>query len=160
MKIIFHADSDFEVYEEAARHYQQIWDTEGDKIVTSWQKHTGLTFREAFINAIVFDGKSHSHPLSLRHDVDLERKKAILIHELGHRLLYRRRKNKGDSLERHKFLFLVFYDVLTDLYGESFARETVAFDNQLNELYKDAWAWALQFDKNERQKKFQEMLGR
>lgn len=158
MKIIFHADSDLEMYNEAVREYQQIWNSESEKIIESWQRHTGLTFRETFINAVVFDGKSQSHPLSLRHNVDLDRKKALLVHELGHRLLYQRRKSKGDSLERHKFLFLVLYDVFCDLYGASFVRKVINFDNQLGELYKDAWEWALRFNKEERKKKFQEML--
>lgn len=158
MKIIFHADSDFDALNEAVREYQQIWKSDGEKIVESWQKHTGFTFRETFINAIIFYGKSHSHPLSLRYNVDSERKKAILIHELGHRILYKRRKNEGDSLERHKFLFLVLYDILTDLYGEEFTRKTIDLDNQLNELYKDAWEWVLRFSTEERKEKFQEMV--
>ena len=85
-------------------------------------------------------------------------KKAVIIHELGHRILYKRLNIKVESLEIHKALFLVLYDLYVDLYGEKFAKEIVEWDCSLPRNYKEAWNWALSFDRTERIIEFKKLL--
>lgn len=139
---------------------------DGEKIINKWEKITGLKFIETEINAIVADLKSCSHPLTLRYNNDLDIKKSTLVHELGHRILYKRKSSTTNktTLERHKFLFLVLYDVFIELYGKEFTNKIIAWDSQLGKgkgqsIYEDSWNWALQYKtKNERQKIFKDIL--
>jgi hypothetical protein len=82
------------------------------------------------------------------------------VHELGHRILLgsAAMKAKRDTVFNHKCLFLGLYDVLIDLYGEDFAKETAAFEKNFSVDYKTAWDWALQFDREERMQRFAEIL--
>lgn len=161
LSIIFYPESDLRDYSEGLKEYENIWKEDGERIVNAWEKITGLKFDESHINAVIFEGISHSHPLSLRFDRDFERKKSILVHELGHRLLHRKVKGEkdADSLALHKLLFLVLYEVFVELYGENFAYSAVEWDKNLpRPQYKEAWEWALSFSLEERKKKFQEIL--
>lgn len=164
LKINFHPDSDLEDFHTGVAEYEKIWKEEGERITTAWTKITGLNFRENFINATVFHCRGYSHPLTLRHTLDLGRKKAVLVHELGHRLLYKLIKmGAQSSLLRHKVLFLALYDVLVDLYGDEFAQETVAWDKELdkkfgNNIYSEAWDYALSFSPEERKREFLKSL--
>jgi hypothetical protein len=160
MKIHFHPDSDLGDYAEAVSHYEQIWKEDGSRIVAAFQKISGLGFRETLIHATVFEGISHSHPLSLRHNLSLADKRATLVHELGHRLLYKRVKGLAkSSMDRHKFLFLILGDVLTDLWGEEMLAGTIQRDKALDPEYGQAWDWALGFGAKERQERFKRILG-
>lgn len=160
MKINFLPESDFQDFNDAVKKYRDIWNEDGNKIISAWERNTGLNFNEKEINAVVFDGISHSHPLSLRFNVEENTKKSILIHELGHRILYKRVKGMGKAtkLDRHKFLFLILYDVFTELYGESFTKEAIVWDSNLNSDNKVAWDWILKFDTLTRKKIFNEIL--
>jgi hypothetical protein len=161
LSITFYPESDLRDYSEGVKEYENIWREDGEKIVKAWKRVTGLTFDETHINALIFEGISHSHPLSLRFDREFERKKSILVHELGHRLLYKKVKGgrEATSLELHKLLFLVLYEVFTDLYGKDFADSAVEWDSNLpRPQYKEAWEWALNFSVEERKRKFQEIL--
>lgn len=160
MKIKFIADSDLGNYSQAITEYQQIWEEPGVKIVEVWEELTKLSFRESEINAVVFNGISHSHPLSLRDNIDTNRKKSVLVHELGHRLLYGRVIQPNySSLENHKTLFLVLYDVFVELFGRDFANEAVKWDKNLpRDAYKQAWEWAMQFSKEGRAAEFSKRI--
>ena len=158
MKIIFHADSDLIDVSGSVQGYQNIWDSEGDNIVTAWKSKTGLLFRESFVNAIVFEGRGQSHPLSFRASLSPEMKKATIIHELGHRILYKKIKlPEFSSLENHKHLNLCFYDILIDLDGIEFANRVVEEESK-HPLYKEAWGWALSLSKEQRAEKIKELL--
>ena len=159
LSIHFYPDSDDEKFASAVREYVDIWQKDGERIVRAWEQRTGLKFAESSINSIVFNGISHSHPLSLRYDLSLEIKRTTLVHELGHRILFGRRKQKPiDSLENHKHLYLVLYDVLIDLYGMDSADVAIEHDKALREINKEACDWALQFDERERQVQLQNIL--
>ena len=158
LTINFLPDSDINDYSQSIKEYQAIWNTDGGRIFNALTTLSGCQFRETFINAIVYHAKSMSHPLSLRYSLEPDRKRSAFIHELGHRLLNRFVK-KPDTLDRHKFLFLVLYDVFIDLYGENFAKESVEWDSNLGPMYKEAWEFALSFKtKEERQGKFKVLM--
>lgn len=158
IKIIFHEDSDFIDVSFATQEYQVIWDTEGGKIVAAWEQKTGLQFQETFINAIVFEGRGQSHPFCFRASLSSDMKKATLVHEIGHRILYKKVKlPEFSSLENHKNLDLCLYDILVDLYGKNFADGVVEVESK-HLLYKEAWGWALSLKEEERRKKFTELL--
>lgn len=166
MKIHFYPESDLEDYTQAVAFFNSFWNKEGNAIISKWQEITKLNFYEKEINAVVGNFKSQSHPFSLRFDTDADIKKATLVHELGHRILHKRVKGmrQKTSLERHMFLDLVLFDVLTELYGEEFTTKVIAWDSHLRKesgssLYEEAWNWTLQFkDKESRQKVFFEIL--
>ena len=163
LKINFLPESDLFDFTEAVKEYEKIWNDDGVKIISVWKNVTGLQFKENFINAIVFKGVSFSHLLNLKYNADNATKKAHLVHELGHRILSGVIERKWkDSLESHKVLDLLLYDVFEDLYGKDFADTQVKYDKSKDfqpEVYITAWDWALQFKtREERQKKFKEIL--
>ncbi len=155
--INFYPDSDKKELTEAVEEYKKIWLDEADKIVESIKKVSGLSFVEKEINAIVFEGRPHSPPLSLKASYPHATKKASLIHELCHRLLdgngLSLPRGQNSSLE-HKNLDLILYDIWADLYGQQFADKQVALESKRVQLYKDAWDYALSFTKDERKSEF------
>lgn len=158
IKIIFHEDSDLVDVALATQEYQKIWNEEGQEIISAWENKTGLQFRETFINAIVFEGRGQSHPFCFRANLSSDMKKATLVHEIGHRILYKKIKlPEFSSLENHKNLDLCLYDILKDLYGKDFA-DVVVETEAKHPLYKEAWDWALLLSEKERRDKFAELL--
>jgi len=162
MDIHFLPDSDLEDFSEAISEYQEIWRTLGERITLAWESTTGLKFSETYLNATIFHRPSFSHPLSLNARPDFERKKSILTHELGHRILYKRTvQTDYSSLENHKTLFLVLFDVFTKVYDEDFANRAVEWDRQsTNPIYGQAWDWALTYSKEERLQIFESRIDR
>ena len=160
LTINFCPESDKQDFSQAISEYVQIWQEDGEKIVNALEKHTGLQFQESYIDAFVIDGASWSHPMKLRYSLTFDQKKYVLIHELGHRILYKRVAGMGEvsSLARHKFLFLVLGAVIKELYGDTFLTDAVARDCGLQEKFKLAWDWAFGFSDEEKQRIFKEVL--
>lgn len=163
LTIKFYPDSDVNTLQEPTKRYEAIWKKEGEKIIEKIEETSGLKFKESYINAIVFIAKlpSRSCPLSLKANITNERKLAVLIHELCHRILAANGigllKNQFQSeqertYEVHKVLNLVLYDVWSDLYGEDFAKRNVEAETGWKEtqVYKKAWKWALSMSKEKR----------
>ena len=162
--IKFHPESNKREFIQAAKEYQSIWKEDGKRIVDAIEKASTLKFVEKLINALIFEGRSRSYPLQLRASYSKEVKKARLIHELCHRLL------SGNNLEVkikygtkkhlvvHKQINLILYDIWADLYGKGFADEMVKEESNLAPYYKKAWEYALSFTREERMKKFLELI--
>lgn len=153
-------------YAEAAEQYQTLWAREGTRIVSGLEAATSLRFRETYIHAVVYSGPSHSHPLSLRAEYPDSVKLGTLVHELGHRLVHGARNprvhvssdRRPSSKDLHKNLDLFLYDTLTQLYGDEFAQEQLAFERDLTPMYADCWDWALAFDRDTRAELFRQSL--
>ena len=163
LTIKFYPDSDIKKMESPTGRYEEIWRREGGKIVKKIEEASGLKFKESCINAIVFVAKlpSRSCPLSLGANLTDERKLAVLIHELCHRILAANEigllKNQFQSeqertYEVHKVLNLFLYDIWSDLYGEDFAKRNVEAEIGLktSQIYKKAWKWALSMSREKR----------
>ena len=152
-----------EKYAEATKQYQQIWNTEGRKMVEAMEIVSGLKFHETEISVIVFEGASSSGfgetPMKLRASYPEEVKKATLIHELGHRL-NSQLKNRPRDIDEHRVLFLYLYDVWARLYGKSFADRMVEVEKKRKGIYdyETAWNWALALREEERASKFKELV--
>ena len=154
IRIEFIAQSD--TFAPAAREYERLWATDGERIVRAMEAVSGLrfaypAFADTAIRAIVFDGVSNSgyrtSPMRLRASYAPDTKKATLIHELGHRLqagLFRRDE------EEHGPLFLWVYDVWTQLYGQQLADEQVLIEKRRGGPYPKAWDEALALSATER----------
>lgn len=126
------------------------------------RRTSGLTFVEKKINAIVFEGVSHSYPLSLRASYEPDEKLATLVHELCHRLAFANRvrvpeNSENGSLATHKQINLILYDVWATLEDENFAKRQVEVESARMNIYKEAWDWALGFSKEERQQRFESL---
>jgi hypothetical protein len=164
LKINFLPDSDLADYSAAIDEYKKLWKKEGEKIVKAIEKISNLKFQETEINAIVYFGilPSRSRPLCLTVKDSKERRLSILIHELGHRIIsgnIRRRKTKSIPMDAHKLLDLILYDIWVELYGRKFADNAVEWEKRIPRAeYKEAWEWALYFNKEERAKRFKEAL--
>lgn len=160
MNINFLPYSDEHDYSLAIKEYKEIWDLFGPKVVNLYENFTGLSFVEKNMNALVWAGISHAPPLCLRYNLDFERKKTTLVHELGHCLLNRKIKNIKGDLTSHHFLFQVLFDVFVEVFGEKAAFEAVEWDKNLpNPEYRAAWEFALSLQtKEERHIKFAELL--
>lgn len=143
----------------ALKEYQSIWDKDGSKIKEVMGKVSGLAFSEKEISVIVFEGMSTSgsgnSPMKLRGSYSPSVKTGTLIHELGHRLI-RQVKNRPAELDEHRILFLILYDIWTDIYGQEFADEMVAVEKERKGYYDYASAWdqTLTLTRRGRQAKF------
>ncbi|MES2216067.1 MAG: hypothetical protein V4481_02115 [Patescibacteria group bacterium] len=158
MKITFLPYSNELDYSQAIKEFEEIWATYGEKIIQGWENSTGFKYRETEMNALVYNGISHAPPLALRYNVELDRKKSTLVHELGHCLLNRRLK-ATDTETVHKILFLPLFDLFKEIFGEQFLKETIEWDSKLHPKYKMAWEFAGSFqNKEERLGKFGEMI--
>jgi len=159
LTIVFRPDSDNNKIILSTKAYQDIWDKEGEKIIEAMERQSGLKFKKRLINAIVFDGMSCSHPLSLRYNYSDEVKKATLIHELCHRLFVdnkveiKTNNPKFTSLEIHKRLYLILYPVWVELYGEKFAKRNIEVECERGDHYKKAWDWFLSLKKSDKKTK-------
>lgn len=149
---------------DAVKEYKKIWEKDGEKIIQTLEKVSGLSFSEKRIGAIVYEGVSYSgrttsDPMKLRANYSDNMKKATLVHELGHRLLFNI-KNQPKDLDEHQVFYLILYDVWTELYGEKFANEQVKIESARKGLYdyKSAWEWVLSMNKEERVEKFKKIL--
>jgi hypothetical protein len=156
IKVNFSPES--EKYAQATKEYQDLWDSEGEKIIEAMERVSWVKFTEDDIRAIVYEGVSWSglgnKPMKLRASNPPDVKKATLIHELGHRLLARIPKTK--ELDGHRVLFLVLYDIWESLYGKDFADRMVAVEKKRKGLYdyESAWKWALSLSKEDRAARF------
>jgi len=166
IKIVFHPDSDQEDYSEIIGEYEQIWKDKGQRIINTIEKYGGMKFKEKTINAVVYFGSlpSRSRPLSLRANVPTKIRLGILVHELCHRILAGNKvkikfnDDENASLEVHKVLDLILYDIWTELYGKKFANKVKEWEsNSWLDIYKKAWEWALSFDKTTRALKFKKL---
>lgn len=167
LQINFYPESDKKKFIDATKEYQELWKKEGSKIIETIEKISRLKFKTKFINAIIFDGgQSYSYPLRLRYDYPYEKKKGMLIHELCHRLmldnnLKTEKQTKLSEFTRkiHQRIFLILYDIWAELYGETFAKDQVAQEIQSSDpSYKQAWKWALSFNRLMRLRKFENLV--
>lgn len=164
LKITFYPDSDQPEFLKASKEYQHIWDEDGERIIETIERVSSLRFLEKFINAIVFEGISRSHPFCLRASYKEEHKKSTIIHELCHRLsvgnhiVIKDERGLTSSLENHRILNLILYDIWSDLYGEEFAKEAALIESKRQQFYKDAWDYALGFNRETRAMKFAEII--
>ncbi|HEV8371143.1 MAG TPA: hypothetical protein VGQ39_24580 [Pyrinomonadaceae bacterium] len=156
IKVSFSAGS--EKYAQAAREYQAVWDSEGEKTIEAMERVSGVMFTEKEVQVVVYEGVSWSgsgnSPMKLRASYPPDVKKATLIHELGHRLLTG--IPKTDEIDEHRVLFLVLYDIWEKLYGKDFADRMVDVEKKRRGVYdyESAWKWALVMSKEERAAKF------
>ena len=160
VKINFTPESD--KFEAATKEYQSLWRAEGDKMINTLEKVSGVKFRETEFDAIVFEGVSRSgrpggSPMKMRASYSPDTKKATLIHEIGHRHLSQL-PQRPSGLDEHSFLFLILYDVWVDLYGKTFAYEQVEVERKRRGPYPAAWNYALAMTKKEREDKFREIV--
>lgn len=163
MKINFYPEYDNEAFLEALKHYEQIWSTEGAKIIAVIERVTNLKFIENEINCLIFEGMSHSHPLCLRASYDEFNKKAALVHELCHRIFVGNKvklpnPEEPKVLSAHRVVDLVLYDILKELYGIEFADKNIQIESSRSPEYAVAWKWALAMSPAERRRKFKELI--
>lgn len=166
--INFLPDSNFEDVSASVREYEDLWKSDGVRIVDAWESLSGYTFKETFINAVICPSqRAQSHPLSFKAEYTAEEKKLYVTHELGHRILrthlklaFTKRSIELNSLENHKVFDLLLYDVFELVYGKAFTDYAVVYEReQVGGVYKEAWDFALSFKtKEERQQKFKEMM--
>lgn len=163
MNVNFYPESDEKELMDASMEYKEIWQESGQRIIESYKQTTGFAFIEKQINAVICEKPSYSHPLILRASYQTDVKKGTLVHELGHRLLVGNNvapsvQGKDYSLNAHKQLFLVLFDVWRDLFGSEFAKKMVSVEKERGKIYEDAWDWALSFSKDMREQNFRELV--
>jgi hypothetical protein len=143
--------------------YAAIWAEDKDVILAKFKDITRLKFRQKKITAIIVPGDEslsggHGVAMELAGDAPTKNiKRAMLIHELSHRLLggndiWTEGDSNGDSYFEHRRIYLFMYDLITDLYGETVAKETAARESHDAPYYGKAWNWALNKSRDERQR--------
>ncbi len=157
----FHPESDLVDVTAASAAYSSIWEKDGARIVAALEKYSGLKFEETFINILVCDRfVSQSHPLLLGAKLDEAGQKCTLIHELAHRIAFKKRNldhvaDKTDSYETHAHLNLFLYDAWKEVYGEEFANASVEMEKKItakdDKVYRPAWEKVMQMSFEERQ---------
>jgi hypothetical protein len=163
MQINFYPESDNNPeYITAAEEYAKIWKDNGDIFLKALEKRSGLKFKTKLLNAIVFDGISYSTPLRLRYSYESDYKKAVLMHELSHRLLMDNKfiiPRAPDATEQvHKIIDTFLYDAWVDVLGEEIAdkakEKELSYNNQ---PYINAWNWTMSFSEEERKIELEKM---
>lgn len=146
------ADSTFAT---AVRGYDSLWRAEGGGMLRALENAAGRRFAalgDTAITAIIFEGVSNSGtlgaPMRLRASYPVEVRKAVLMHELGHRLQDGVVPAGGDE---HGTLFLWLHRAWVEAYGEDFAREQVAVERGRGGVYPAAWDGALALTAEARQ---------
>ena len=145
-----------------ANEYREIWESDGEKIVSAIKKATGLDFLDTAIIVTVYDSMSLSGNrrtgMKMRGRYPYETKKGTLIHELSHRLLLNLSVSR--DFEDHPVIFLFLYDVWCDLYGKQFADNQVQIESKRQGYYdyKTAWTNALNISKENRQIQLEEII--
>ena len=136
-----------------AEEYRRIWESDGRQIVTVMEEVAGVPYPDSAIEVIVTEGKPMTsydgRTIRLRGRYSATYKKAILVHEIGHRLAFTLRH--PPELDDHQLLYLFLYDVWTDLYGQAFADRMVSIERQNGPAYDIAWDFALAMSRDERQ---------
>lgn len=146
----------------ATEEYRSVWESEKDKIIYAMERISDLKFLDNKIGVIIFEGVSSAgfgdSPMKLRAGYNTEVKIGTMIHELGHRLIAQITE-RPENLDEHRILFLVLYDIWTDLYGQEFADKMVGVEKKRKGVYdyESAWLWALSLSKEERINKFKEL---
>ncbi len=157
MKINFYPESDNPKFIAGAKEYQELWDSEGERIQEVMERLTSLRFKEKEINALVFEGISFSYPLRLRANHPSIR--GVLTHELLHRLLEGNGLKTKDPVEAHTWLDLKLYEIWVELYGEDFAKKSVELEYTYHSpIYKQCWEWALALTPEARTQQFKELI--
>ena len=163
VSITFASQNGDQKFDAAADEYRRIWADEGNRIIEGMEKISTLKFPEKKVQVDVYEGTSFSGrggtPMRLRASYPLDVKKGTLVHELAHRMNSQLTKRPVD-LDEHRLLFLYLYDLYDDLYGKEFADGQVAFGKTLKGLYdyEAAWNWALAMSREERLRRFAEVL--
>lgn len=162
MHINFIPEYDDPKLELAAAEYEQIWKSEGRLISKTISDYSGMNFVENTINAVVFEGRSHSKPLSLRASHSTQEKKLTLVHELCHRMCMGRVRVPFEGINKleqaHRIIFLILYDVLCSIYGKDVADASVKVESTISQEYKDAWVYALSMGKDDRSAMFRSLI--
>lgn len=153
LHLIFKPES--EVFNSASKEYEDIWTNENEKILKAFENITGITFEQKEIKVVVYEGVSISgslvSPMKMRASYSIDEKKGTLIHELGHRLIASMHQ-RIENIDEHQTLNLFLYDVWESLYGKDFADKMVEIESKRKGIYnyKNAWDWALNMNKEER----------
>jgi hypothetical protein len=155
------ADSTFK---KATREYREIWVADGELIIKTLQKFSGMTLPDTAIVAYIKEEPSYSgwkeEPMVLRASYPHEIKKGALIHELGHRFHASLKTLPANSNE-HELLFLYLYEVFVAVGGADFADRMVRVErtrsNSVNN-YSAMWDAALSLTKEQRQEKLRVLL--
>lgn len=63
-------------------------------------------------------------------------------------------KDEEITLGLHKQIYLVLYDIWVESYGQQFTEEQVDVESKRTPIYREAWDWALGFQKPEGQSMF------
>jgi|TARA_Y100000310_G_scaffold211146_1_gene211871 hypothetical protein len=152
---------------DAVEEYKKIWKKDSEKIIAVFKNVSKLSFSEKRIGVVIYEGVSYSgrtlnDPMKLRASLSTDIKKATLIHELGHRLLIGTGKPPPKDLSSHDVLFLILYDVWTELYGKEFADNAVNWESKREGRtnYEQFWNNVLSISKGERAKKFKEIMNK
>lgn len=145
--------------------YNAIWAKDGERIAAALEAVTCLPFAEPRVGAVVAEDVSHSggpaHPMLLRASYTRSMKQATLVHELGHRHLWRL-SERLDGVDGHMTLYLVLDEVWERVWGEQFAKERIAEESgwQASYDYSHAWSWSRSLPRAERVRLWNELLVR
>lgn len=149
-------------YDTAAAEYRQIWAEDGDRVVETMERYTGLPFEPGPIHTIVYEGISFSgykdeRPMRMRASYPEDTKRATLVHELSHRIMV---DIVPADFEDHPYIFLFLYDVWVELWGEAFADAQVAVESRRRGVfdYEGAWNTALSLSADERAAAWREFV--
>lgn len=129
----------------AARDYERIWLAEGERMVRVMESVSGLSFAatldrraplpvEIVARADCADDRDGA--LQLPPGASDDARKAMLTHELGHRLQSGLLAGTADD---HVPLYLWLYDAWVQLYGRDFADAQVAAERRRGGAPQAAW---------------------
>lgn len=162
MKLEFYPEDNTEKVLAGLAEYEEIWKEDGKKTIKKMEEISGIKFRDNLIKVYVFyDPKRKSNSnfskIEIKANFSAGLKKLCLIHELAHQLVINEML-KDKNMDIHFVLDLILFDIWESVYGEGFAEEGVRIESGVSTRYKEAWDWALSFDKEKRANKFRELV--
>ena len=166
LSIFFHPDSDDALLSRACHAYETLWKTEGEAMCQALEEVTGWSFGERMINAIVYEGRSLSRPMALRGSYVSWRKKAMLMHELGHRLQSRMlppptATGRERSRQLHQQLNLFLFPAWVQCLGTEQAMQAVAEESSLSDsVYRECWGQYIALTPQQRDDALQQLKQR
>ena len=156
-------------YEMHRKEYEIVWNTEGQRIIDSFEKIIHLPFTEKEIKLLINEGKNNSNSSGdnindiMHFRYNNRCKIGTFLHELSHRIimehnLLEKAKKIYDISDIHEVVDLFLYDVIEDLYGKETANLRVEYESNFEEsVYKDSWVSALNLTYKERQSRLKKI---
>jgi len=158
MNLKFKLESSDNEIKQATKEYQEIWDKDGQNIISTIERVSGLSFPKEDINVTIKEKPSRVEygQITLRASYPYNIKKSTLVHELIHILIPNKIIKEFD--EPHNVIYLILFDIWQEIFGKEYAIKSVNFERSLSPRYDKCWSNVLKLSNRQRIIKFKSII--